>query len=128
VVQDAWLDVIRGAGGFRGDGPVRGWLAAIVRRRVGTTWRSRDARPQVLMEFLPEDTTAVEELENRVALRREVAGLLGRLPRDQREALWWVDGIGLPVDEVAATLGVAVGTVKSRYHRGRARLILETGG
>jgi RNA polymerase sigma-70 factor (ECF subfamily) len=130
VVQDAWLDVIRGAGAFRGDGPVRGWLAAIVRRRVGTTWRSRDARPQVLMEFLPEDTTAAEELENRVALRRDFAGLLGRLPRDQREAIWWVDVVGLPVDEVAARLGVAVGTVKSRCHRGRTRLrlIVEIGG
>jgi RNA polymerase sigma-70 factor (ECF subfamily) len=130
VVQDAWLDVIRGAAAFRGDGPVRGWLAAIVRRRIGTAWRSRDARPQVLMEFLPEDTTAVEEVENRVVLRRELAGLLGRLPRDQREAIWWVDVVGLPVNEVAVLLGVAVGTVKSRCHRGRTRLrlILQTGG
>jgi RNA polymerase sigma-70 factor (ECF subfamily) len=59
-----------------------------------------------------------------------LAGLLGRLPRDQREAIWWVDVVGLPVDEVAARLGVAVGTVKSRCHRGRTRLrlIVEIGG
>ncbi|MDT7742618.1 MAG: polymerase sigma-70 factor, subfamily [Actinomycetota bacterium] len=53
VVQDAWLDVIRSAASFRGDGPVRAWLAAIVRRRVGTTRRARDARPQTVTEFLP---------------------------------------------------------------------------
>ena len=51
VVQDAWLDVIRGAGAFRGDGPVRGWLAAIVRRRVcavaGTTTKGVVGRPQM---------------------------------------------------------------------------------
>jgi RNA polymerase sigma-70 factor (ECF subfamily) len=52
------------------------------------------------------------------------------LPRDQREAIWWVDVVGLPVNEVAVLLGVAVGTVKSRCHRGRTRLrlILQTGG
>ena len=49
VVQDA--DVIRGAAAFRGDGPVRGWLAAIVRRRVcavaGTTTKGVVGRPQM---------------------------------------------------------------------------------
>jgi RNA polymerase sigma-70 factor (ECF subfamily) len=46
---------------------------------------------------------------------------LGRLPREQREAIWWVDVIGLPVEDAAARLGIPVGTVKSRCHRGRGR-------
>jgi sigma-70-like protein len=53
VVQDAWLDVIRSAAGFRGDGTVRAWLATIVRRWIGTTWRARDARPQTLTSSCP---------------------------------------------------------------------------
>jgi RNA polymerase sigma-70 factor (ECF subfamily) len=70
------------------------------------------------------------EIESGVVLRADLAGLLARLPRDQREAIWWVDVLGLPVEDAAAFMGVAAGTVKSRCHRGRSRLrlILQTGG
>jgi RNA polymerase sigma-70 factor, ECF subfamily len=128
IVQDAWLDVIRAAATFRGEGSVRGWLTVIVRRRIATTWRSRDARPQTLTDLLPEVAADTEDLADRVTQRGELTGLLERLPRDQREAIWWVDVHGLPVEDAAAQLGIPAGTVKSRCHRGRARLrlILQT--
>ena len=47
---------------------------------------------------------------------------LDQLPADQRAALVLVDMEGYPVAEVAAMLDCAVGTVKSRCSRGRARL------
>jgi RNA polymerase sigma-70 factor (ECF subfamily) len=130
VVQDAWLDVIRTAASFRGDGTVRAWLATIVRRRIGTSRRARDAGPQTLAALLPEDSTTSGEIENGVVLRADLSGLLARLPRDQCEAIWWVDVLGLPVEDAATLMGVAAGTVKSRCHRGRTRLrlILQTGG
>lgn len=124
VVQDAWLDVMRSAASFRGDGSVRGWLATIVRRRVVTTWRARGARPQTVTEFLPENLTAPDEFEDQVALQGDLTGLLGRLPSDQGEAIWWVDVVGLPVEDAAIRLGIPAGTVKSRCHRGRTRLRL----
>ena len=49
-------------------------------------------------------------------------GALAALPADQRAALVLVDMEGYPVAEAAAILGCAVGTVKSRCSRGRARL------
>lgn len=48
---------------------------------------------------------------------------LVRLPGPQREALVLHDGLGLPVAEVAADLGVPEGTVRSWLSRGRAVLV-----
>jgi RNA polymerase sigma-70 factor (ECF subfamily) len=47
---------------------------------------------------------------------------LRRLPRRTREAIVLHHIADLPVDEVAAVLGVSAGTVKSRLSRGRAAL------
>ena len=47
---------------------------------------------------------------------------LASLPLEQRAALVLVDMQGFPVEEAAAVLGVAAGTVKSRCSRGRRRL------
>lgn len=54
--------------------------------------------------------------------RGAVLAALATLPADQRAALVLVDMEGYPVSEVAAILGCAVGTVKSRCSRGRTRL------
>jgi RNA polymerase sigma-70 factor (ECF subfamily) len=51
-----------------------------------------------------------------------VRDALAKLPMEQRAALVLVDLQGYPVAEVAAILGVAEGTVKSRCARGRAKL------
>jgi RNA polymerase sigma-70 factor (ECF subfamily) len=44
------------------------------------------------------------------------------LPDDYRAAVVLCDVVGLPYEEIAESLGVPVGTVRSRIHRGRARL------
>ena len=54
--------------------------------------------------------------------RTQVLAALRTLPPEQRAALVLVDMEGYPVAEVAEILDCAVGTVKSRCSRGRARL------
>jgi RNA polymerase sigma-70 factor (ECF subfamily) len=54
--------------------------------------------------------------------RRLVLAALQTLPAEQRAALVLVDMEGYPMAEVAQMLDCAVGTVKSRCSRGRARL------
>jgi RNA polymerase sigma-70 factor (ECF subfamily) len=44
------------------------------------------------------------------------------LPDDYRAAVVLCDVVGLPYEEIAESLGIPVGTVRSRIHRGRARL------
>ncbi|MEM9734488.1 MAG: sigma-70 family RNA polymerase sigma factor [Pseudomonadota bacterium] len=48
---------------------------------------------------------------------------LESLPEDQREAVMLIGALGFSYEEAAETIGVAVGTVKSRVSRGRAKLM-----
>ena len=121
IVQDVWLDVMRGARTYRGDGSVRSWLSTIVRHRITSTWHARNRRPQTLIHDVPETVSNPGQLEDRVALEDQLQGL-GELPVDQRDAVWHVDVVGLPVTEAANKLGVPPGTVKSRCCRGRTKL------
>ena len=52
----------------------------------------------------------------------DVQAALDALPPDFRAAVVLCDLEGLPYEEIAATLGIKVGTVRSRIHRGRAQL------
>ncbi|GAA4820851.1 RNA polymerase sigma factor SigM [Actinomycetospora corticicola] len=119
VVQDVWVDVMRGAGGYRGTGSVRAWLETIVRRRIRSTWRGRRVRPQVLTETMDETARVEVGLAERVEQRLALHDLLAALPEGQREAIWCVDVLGLSVSEAAEALGVPAGTIKSRCNRGR---------
>ncbi len=55
-------------------------------------------------------------------VRRHLAELVDKLPQEQREVVILHDVEGYELHESAEILGVAVGTVKSRLHRGRERL------
>jgi RNA polymerase sigma-70 factor (ECF subfamily) len=57
-----------------------------------------------------------------VEVRTEVERALGRLPEEQRLAIVLVDMEGLSYEEAALTLHCAVGTIRSRLARGRARV------
>lgn len=127
VVQEVWLDVMRGAASYRGVGSVRSWLDTIMRHRVTSTWRARHARPQSLVAEVPDSPVASRSLDEQVVLREQLRGLLGKLPAEQASAIWLVDVVGLPVADVASRLGVSGGTVKSRCSRGRERLRIMLG-
>lgn len=124
VVQDIWVDVMRGASSYRGTGSVRSWLETIIRRRIRSTWRSRRVRPQVLTERMDEGAAVEVGPAERVDLRLTVHDLLTTLPEAQRDAIWCVDILGLSISETAARLGVPPGTIKSRCNRGREYLRL----
>ena len=126
ALQDAYLSAFRRADTFRGDAAVTTWLHRVVvnacldRLRAQ---RSRAADP--LPEGLDRDADLgvapadpVEAAED----RETVAAALARLNPDQRAALVLVDMQGYSVEEAAAVLGCAPGTVKSRCARGRTRL------
>jgi RNA polymerase sigma-70 factor (ECF subfamily) len=121
ALQDALISAHRSAGGFRGDAQVTTWLHRIVVNACLDRARRRQARPTVP---LPEDATIVDPADaiGRRELSVDLEAALARLPLEQRLAVVLVDVHGYHVDEVAAMLGVATGTVKSRCARGRARL------
>ncbi len=57
-----------------------------------------------------------------VRLGEDVQAALLELPYDFREAVVMCDVVGLTYDEIAEAVGVPVGTVRSRIHRGRKML------
>ncbi len=132
-LQDGLIAAYRRAGSFRGEAQVTTWLHRVVvnacldRIRAAKVRRA-EALPDDLDEHagrgaLVTGTVADPADESvRTEQRREVLAALQTLPEEQRAALVLVDMEGYPVAEVAVMLDCAVGTVKSRCSRGRARL------
>ena len=129
ALQDALLSAYRAAGSYRGEAKVTTWLHRVVVNACLDRVRRRKARPTVP---LPEQGGSTEPIDKVDALAAretalEIEAALAQLPDEQRCAIVLVDVHGMPVDDVAAVLGVPVGTVKSRCSRGRARLALSLG-
>lgn len=128
ALQDALLSAYRSAGSYRGEAAVTTWLHRIVVNSCLDRIRRRKARPTVP---LPEDDgRAPASPSDPIAAREtalDVQAALAQLPVEQRLALVLVDVQGHPVADAAEILGVAVGTVKSRCARGRARLAVSLG-
>ena len=121
VLQDALERAWRYRGSLRPEGSARGWLGKLAfrahvdrRRRQGRAPREVDAELQDLAARTQGDPG--EEV-------REVAALIERLPGREREVLLRFHQDGESIAAIAASLGCAQGTVKSRLHRGRRRLL-----
>src|SRR5688572_26332877 len=133
VVQDVFLAVIEQARRYRpGRSGVMPWLLGIARNHV-RRWRHR--RPFVP---LPGDETrdgrrlaSENDPVGELARQRHEAALgraLLTLPARYREVIVLCDLQEIDYEAAAAALGCAVGTVRSRLHRGRARLAREMCG
>lgn len=129
ALQDAMISAFRRADSFRGDAQVLTWLHRIVlnacldRIRRNAVRRAEplpDDVDRALVLVAPDDPLRDAEQRD---VREQVAEALSHLNADQRAALVLVDMQGYSVDEAAAMLGCAPGTVKSRCSRGRARLL-----
>jgi RNA polymerase sigma-70 factor (ECF subfamily) len=127
VASDAWLEIARDLGRFRGDGAgFRGWTATIARHRALDHLRRRRTRPQAatldqdVLELPGPHSTHDQALE---ALSTERAlELLRRLPRDQAEAVLLRVVVGLDGPAAARVLGKRPGAVRTAAHRGLKRL------
>jgi RNA polymerase sigma-70 factor (ECF subfamily) len=125
LVQEVLLRVQRGLATYR-PGSLEGWLSRIttnaflddVRRRRR---RPLDALPDDAERVLPVDRAADEALAA-TTLPDDVQAALVALPDEYRAAVVLCDVVGLSYQEIGETLGVPVGTVRSRIHRGRALL------
>ena len=131
--QDVFLRVFRTLHTFRGDAALRTWIYRIVinqARNRRRWWARRGRAAQVSLEAYstahgepsaPRQEAADVCLERqRLAVRMRAA--IADLPFDQRSALVLRELHGMRYQEIAFSLGVTVGTIKSRLARGRAAL------
>ncbi len=116
-----------------GQGAVRPWLYGIATTLVARHRRGEERFLRALQRTgadpLPE--AMAEGVVRRVAAQeqeRALAGGLARLSRGDRDVLLLVAWADLSYEETARTLGIPVGTVRSRLHRARRRLREALGG
>jgi RNA polymerase sigma-70 factor, ECF subfamily len=130
LTQDVFLKAYRGLTSFRGDAPPRAWLAAISDNAVKNRYRSRSRFRRIFgssrdEESAPEPTgTAMSPEDDASAgeARRFVAEALSRLPVEFRMPVVLRDLEEWSYEEIAVSLEMPVGTVKSRIARGRGQL------
>lgn len=134
--QEVFLRVFRTIHGFRGQSSLRTWIYRIAvnqARNRHRFWNRRHRADQVSLdehvaahgEFL----SGGESTPDQVLAQKELAGrlqhALDSLPFDQRTAIVLREIDGLSYEEIAYSLGIAIGTVKSRLTRARHALRLE---
>ncbi len=126
LTQDVFVRVFRALPSFT-PGNFEAWLHRITTNLFldGARRRQRirfDALGEDAGERLPDTAASPDEQYHLTNLDGEVRDALMALRPEFRAAVVLCDIEGLPYDEVADALGIKLGTVRSRIHRGRAQL------
>ena len=145
VVQDTWLGVLRGIGGFEGRSSVRTWLLRILVNRARTAG-TRERRSVAIGDlesavdgsrfdgaggWADPPERWIDEVEGRLDAAKmadRLRSAIDDLPDRQREVVVLRDIEGLTSEEVCGVLELSEGNQRVLLHRGRSRLrqVLET--
>jgi len=126
ISQETFLRAHRALADFRDEAKLSTWLYAIASRlcltRLGSRERLMARHGESGLLHLPHDAegpdAALEQSELEAALRRAIA----ELPDERRIVVVLRDIEGLSYEEIAETLDIELGTVRSRLHRARMDL------
>ncbi len=105
--------------GEHGDESTKSWLSTIMRHVVINQWRKSKRRPLLTTHetVLEEYPSAGDDLDAIEGPTPEFANAWRHIPERMRRVLWLVEVDGLHYEEVAALLGLPLGTVMSRKYR-----------
>ena len=132
VLQETWIRMIRSASRYDPLQPFSRWLFAIAMNRLRTRFShsSKDAAHEsadALQDMPARTRRPAEEAESSQAARR-IRDLVAGLPPRLAEAVLLRYFEELSEREVAAAIGIPLGTVKSRLHAAVARLKVDFEG
>lgn len=131
LAQETFVRAYRSIGRFRGDSTFRTWLYRVAVNAIRSHLKKRARRWRWFGPSLDERDPAGREspalatpatLEDDVARRQLIDRALASLPADLRIAVTLRDVQGFEYGEIAAMLGIPIGTVESRIFRARQRL------
>src|SRR3954470_17962990 len=124
LTQETFIRVFRSLARYT-PGTFEGWLHRITTNLFLDMVRRRQ---RIRFDALPDDTERLpgsapspEQVFTDTQLDPQVQRALDALPPDFRAAVVLSDIEGLSYEEIAATLGIKLGTVRSRIHRGRVQ-------
>ena len=125
LTQETFVRVFRSLADFS-PGTFEGWLHRITTNLFLDMVRRRQ---RIRFDALPEDTERLpgtapspEQVYADTHLDPQIQAALDALSPEFRVAVVLCDIEGLTYEEIAATLGIKLGTVRSRIHRGRVQL------
>ena len=127
VLQTAYLKVIEGKARPRGEGALKTWWFGVIRFTAMEEKRRRRFRDSLagrLLRLAPakeSGPSAASRLELNESVR-ELKEALAQLPPRQAEVLHLVFYQDLSIAEAAPIMGVSVGSARTHYERGKARL------
>lgn len=122
LVQDTLIKAWSNRDRFEPGTNLRAWLFTILRNTYYTNLlrRRREVRDET-GEYA--DTLTTPPTQDWSVAMRALQAALQQLPDEHREALILVGAAGLSYEEAAEICGCALGTIKSRVNRARARLL-----
>lgn len=118
IVQDAFVAVLRRSGGWDTADRAPAYLRSAVLNRARSHLRGQQVRRRWLRSADPPGPHADRDVTESTAM----LAALRSLPARQREVLALRYYLDLSEADIAATLGIAVGSVKTHAHRGLAAL------
>lgn len=126
VAQEVFVKVFRSLDSFKGESKFATWLYTIISRvclnRLKALKRHRPQSFDHNLEGLADNSPRADESLEAKALQATVEAEIGRLSEEQRVVLILRDIQGFSYEEIAHTLGLELGTVRSRLHRARMAL------
>ena len=138
LTQETFLRAFQAIGRFRGESDLKTWIYRIAINQARNRWRwwrrrRRDVTVSLDAPVGEQEQPLIAHLQNAETLNPEEATMareregqlreaLNGLRRAYREAVILRDIEGFTYEEIAATLQISIGTVKSRLSRGRLEL------
>jgi RNA polymerase sigma-70 factor (ECF subfamily) len=118
LAQETFVRAWRGLRRWRGEAGLSTWLYRIAFNVFASEAEKRARRATDVVADVPEAATEMEGL----TLRRDLSGALACLSPAERAVVALTYAEGATNEEVAETLQVPLGTVKTHLHRAKARL------
>lgn len=119
--QEALMAIVRGLDKFQGQSTFRTWSHRVASNACLDELRRRQRRPIAVIEE-PETISDGPDLDQQVADRLTIEDALPKMAEEFRAPVVLRDVMGMDYAEIAETLDLAPGTVRSRISRGRKQL------
>ena len=119
LAQETFLRAYRGLGRYRGDSKFSSWLYRIATNVYLSDRRKRRPEPSEAVESAAAAEPAVD---GRSAFRHDLERAMSALPEQERVAIALAYAEEATHEDIALTMGLPLGTVKSAILRGKEKL------
>jgi RNA polymerase sigma-70 factor (ECF subfamily) len=127
VLQTTYLKIVTGKARFGGKSSFRTWVFGVIRRTAQEVSRRKQEERRRTIRLVPDELGAAsredpDRVLDRAEAARSLTEAMKRLSDRQREVLHLVFYQDLTIADAADVMGVSIGSARTHYERGKARL------